>query len=169
MQFELEVAGRTRRVDVRRDGDRFLVSVDGRSCPVSAARVGPGTLSLLVDRPGGRTSFEVSVSAGRTGDLSVQIGTNTVVVGRNGRRLSSRRDVDGPHSGPEQVLAGMPGRVVRVLVKPGDTVEAGQGLVVIEAMKMENELRAGRAGRVTDVRVRDAMPVDAGTVLIVIE
>ena len=62
----------------------------------------------------------------------------------------------------------MPGKVVRVLVKSGDVVHARQGLVVIEAMKMENELRAARAGTVTEVPAREAMSVEAGTLLVVI-
>ena len=63
----------------------------------------------------------------------------------------------------------MPGKVVRVLVKPGDTVAARQPLVVVEAMKMENELRAGRDGTVAEVHVREGVSVDAGALLIVIQ
>jgi biotin carboxyl carrier protein len=63
----------------------------------------------------------------------------------------------------------MPGRIVKVLVTAGDAVAARQGLVVVEAMKMENELRAPRPGTVTDVRVREGMSVDANAVLVVIE
>jgi biotin carboxyl carrier protein len=62
----------------------------------------------------------------------------------------------------------MPGRVVRVLVAPGDAVTARQGLVVVEAMKMENELRAPRDGTVAEVRTREGAPVDANVVLVVI-
>jgi len=71
-------------------------------------------------------------------------------------------------TGPQRVVAPMPGKVVRVLVKPGDPVRARQGLVVIEAMKMENELRAARDGTVTEVQAREAMSVEAGTLLVVI-
>jgi biotin carboxyl carrier protein len=63
----------------------------------------------------------------------------------------------------------MPGRVVRVLAAPGEPVRDGQGLVVVEAMKMENELRAPRAGLVTDVLVQEGSAVEAGEVLVVIE
>ena len=66
-------------------------------------------------------------------------------------------------SGPQHVIAPMPGKIVRVLVKPGDDVEARQGLVVVEAMKMENELRASRAGRVKSIKVAEGQSVDAGT------
>jgi biotin carboxyl carrier protein len=67
------------------------------------------------------------------------------------------------------VLAPMPGRVVRVLVAPGDEVAAKQGVVVVEAMKMENELRSPKAGRVKEVMVTPGTSVDAGRVLVVIE
>jgi biotin carboxyl carrier protein len=72
-------------------------------------------------------------------------------------------------SGPQRVVAPMPGKVVRVLVKPGDEVKAKQGLVVVEAMKMENELRAVRDGRVRDVAVTEGQSVDAGAVLLTVE
>jgi biotin carboxyl carrier protein len=71
--------------------------------------------------------------------------------------------------GDQPVTAPMPGRVVRVLVAAGDEVAAGQGLVVVEAMKMENELRAPKTGKVKDVNFSAGTPVDAGKVLVVIE
>jgi biotin carboxyl carrier protein len=63
----------------------------------------------------------------------------------------------------------MPGRLVRVLVEPGQQVEAGQGLVVMEAMKMENELRAVRAGRVAEVHARERQAVETGALLVVLD
>jgi biotin carboxyl carrier protein len=63
----------------------------------------------------------------------------------------------------------MPGRIVKVLVKAGDVVTARQGLIVVEAMKMENELRAPKDGRVADIRVKEGMSVEAGTVLVTVE
>jgi biotin carboxyl carrier protein len=72
-------------------------------------------------------------------------------------------------SGPARLVAPMPGRIVRVLAEPGQQVEAGQGLVVMEAMKMENELRAPRAGRVAEVHARERQNVEAGTLLLVVE
>jgi biotin carboxyl carrier protein len=63
----------------------------------------------------------------------------------------------------------MPGKVVRVLVTAGDVVETAQGLVVVEAMKMQNELKASRPGRVIEIRARDGETVAAGDVLLVLE
>ena len=71
--------------------------------------------------------------------------------------------------GRQEIAASMPGKVIRVLVGPGDTVEEGQGLVVVEAMKMQNEMKSPKSGRVAEVRVRPDATVGAGEVLVVVE
>jgi len=91
---------------------------------------------------------------------------SAIVDGRRFRRAGA--DVDGG-SGTQRILAPMPGRIVRVLVRPGEEVAARQGLVVIEAMKMENELTAVRSGRVTEVVVTAGSSVESGRLLVVIE
>ena len=88
---------------------------------------------------------------------------------RHGLGRRSRDAGGSKGTGPQRVLAPMPGKVVRVLVKAGDEVTARQGLVVVEAMKMENELRSARQGRVRDVLVVEGQSVEAGTALIVVE
>ena len=84
------------------------------------------------------------------------------------KRLKAARGGDGP-TGRYVLRAPMPGKVVKVLVAPGQAVEAGQGLVIIEAMKMENELRAARSGRVTRVFVKEGQTVEGRAELAVIE
>jgi biotin carboxyl carrier protein len=71
--------------------------------------------------------------------------------------------------GRQEIAAPMPGKVVRVLVKVGDAVEEGQGVVVVEAMKMQNEMKSPKAGTVAEVRTRADATVSAGEVLIVVE
>jgi biotin carboxyl carrier protein len=116
-------------------------------------------------------SHEVTIAPDpATHQLTVRVGTTPTPAALNGRRRWGRKD-DAGHAnaaGPQRIVAPMPGKVIRVLVKPGDPVRARQGLVVIEAMKMENELRATRDGTVTDVQAREAMSVEAGAVLVVI-
>ncbi len=100
----------------------------------------------------------------------VHAGTTPIAVALNGRRRWGRKDDgSGSGSGPQRLAAPMPGKVVRVLVKAGDAVVARQPVVVVEAMKMENELRAGRAGTVAEIHVREGMSVDAGALLLVIQ
>jgi biotin carboxyl carrier protein len=81
----------------------------------------------------------------------------------------NRQAGNAPGSGQQRVAAPMPGKIVRVLVKPGDEVATRQGLVVVEAMKMENELRASRPGRVREVSVIEGQSVDAGAILVTVD
>jgi biotin carboxyl carrier protein len=179
LQFETEIAGRVRTLLVTREGGGFAVAVDGRTRFVDAARIGPDLLSLVIhdawpkgdsiekgDRP---ASYEVAIWRDRaSGRLNVHVGSSPIAVVLNGNR---RRKSDGgsARSGPQRVLAPMPGKVVRLLVKPGEVVRPGQPLVVVEAMKMENELRATGGGTITQIYVVEGASVEAGVPLVVIE
>jgi biotin carboxyl carrier protein len=168
VQYEVEVGGRLLQVVVTRTGDGFAVSVDGQARHVDAARIDGQMLSLIVDSV---WSKEVNVAADPAGgQLVVHIGTTPVAVTLNGRRRWGRKNEGaGTGSGPQRLVAPMPGKIVRVLAKAGDTVAARQPLVVVEAMKMENELRASREGTVAEVHVAEGMSVDAGALLLVIQ
>jgi biotin carboxyl carrier protein len=168
MHYEVEVGGRRLQVVVTRSGDGFAVSVDGRTRQVDAARIDAHTLSLVVDRV---WSKEVSLAANAaTGQIEVHVGATPVAVTLNGRRRWGRKDDGGgAGSGPQRLIAPMPGKVVRVLVKKGDAVTARQPVVVVEAMKMENELRASRDGTVAEIQVSEGMSVEAGAPLLVIQ
>ena len=167
MQYEVEVGGRRLQVVVTRAGDGFAVSVDGRTRQVDAARIDAHTLSLVVDSV---WSNEVSIAADpASGQLDVHVAGTPIVVALNGRRRWGRKDEGAAASGPQRLSAPMPGKVVRVLVKAGDLVTARQPVVVVEAMKMENELRASRDGTVAEIHVREGMSVDAGALLLVIQ
>jgi biotin carboxyl carrier protein len=163
MEYEIEVGGRTRRIAITQTGSAISVSIDGQPWALDPARIDAQTLSLLI----GHRSYEVTLGPdGATGRLIVQVGATPVVVTPNGRRRWGRTADGG--SGPQRITAPMPGKVVRVLVKPGDAVESRQPLVVVEAMKMENELRAARAGTVSEVHAREGSSVEAGTLLAVL-
>ena len=165
MTFELEVGGAARHIDSR--GAQLLL--DGRIIDVDAVRAGHAWSMLL-----GRRSYEVSVVERGPGDLIVHVNGRAVAVRGGFRRFGSRRaqgvaGIGAEAKGAQRVVAPMPGRITRVLVKAGDTVAARQGLVVVEAMKMENELRSPRAGIVGEVRATEGALVEANAVLIVIE
>ena len=174
MTFEIEIGETVRTVTVQRKGPVLQVTVDGRAQIVDARRVGDATLSLLL-APGGDAaarSVDVSVVAGRTsGGYDVHGGGRTIPVQVRvaGAYRHQRTVVSAIGSGPQRLVAPMPGKIVRVLVTPGEVVTARQGLVVVEAMKMENELRAARDGQVRAVSVVEGQLVEAGAVLVVIE
>ena len=170
MHVELDINGRRRRVDVSGSGERLTVTVDGQAFLVDARQVTLDGLSLVIeDIDGGRRSIDTTVTAERDGGYAVALDGQTLTarpVSRFGRRGG---DAGASGGGPQQVTAPMPGKVVRVLVAPGDTVVPKQGLVVVEAMKMENELRATRAGTVKTVRAVEGQSVEAGALLVTVE
>jgi biotin carboxyl carrier protein len=130
--------------------------------------VRPTDLGLsLIDRATGRV-VDVAVTERGAGQWLLQFPAGSITAIVDGR-LSGTRGGTAGTSGAQRVSAPMPGRVVRVLVQPGDEVTARQGLVVIEAMKMENELTAVRGGRVREVTVAPGAAVEAGRLLVVIE
>jgi len=171
MTFDIEINGHGRTISIERAAaDRYRVIVNGRAQLVDAARVGSFGLSLLTDGADG-SSREIQVAPGTApGEMLVVIDGRSVAVVVNGRRTGhGAGDADAHARGEQTVVAPMPGRVVRVLVGAGDEVNARQPIVVVEAMKMENELRSPKAGRVKDVAVTPGTSVEAGRVLIVIE
>ena len=173
MNLEIEVNGQPRAVKVERTGSRFRIESGGRVDVVDVARVDRTTISMILE--GDRqASHEATLLDGREpGDVEVYLRAGVVqtrVAGAPGRkRWSANGAAPAAAGGPQRLTAPMPGKIVKVLVKPGDAVVARQGLVVIEAMKMENELRASREGQVKDVHVAEGDLVETGRLLTVIE
>jgi biotin carboxyl carrier protein len=163
VKLEIEIAGKIRVVEYSPGEAR--VTLDGKVVEVEAQLLRPGVLSLIV--------------AGRAWRVVLEDDANEPALHIVGERIPYR--VDDPRSlkarrahstgsdGPKAIKASMPGRVVRVLAQRGETVEAHQGVVVIEAMKMQNELKSPKAGRVAELRVSPGDTVSAGDVLAVIE
>ena len=175
MIFDIAVGDRVRTVNVVRKGAMLHVMLDGRDYVVDARRLSDSALSMLVQN-GHDTQAVRSVDAafavrGDAGDLDVHLlGLAIAVEVRQGGAFGRlKKEGPGHGGGPQRVTAPMPGKIVRVLVKPGDQVKTKQGLVVIEAMKMENELRAARDGRVREVSATEGQSVEAGAVLLVVE
>jgi biotin carboxyl carrier protein len=167
MSYFAHSGGRDHRLDVRQEKDGLHVRLDDREFQVDFLQVDPGLYSLLI---GGR-SYEVDL-------LEVEDALMVLVNGQpfrveiqeeRERRLRAAAGKGVVRVGKRAVTAPMPGKVVRLLVQPGDAVRAGDGIVVMEAMKMENELKAAAAGTVKEIRVEEGRAVSGGDVLVVIE
>ncbi len=187
MTIHVELDGVRHPVALRRDGDQWVAGIDGREVAVSVVEAG-SRWSMLVGeilRPEGgshetgnekspvasgfsRRSYDIGFEPGANGELIVHVnGVAIPVTVMDGRRRRGTRS-GASDARPRTIVAPMPGRIVKVLVKPGEAVTARQPLVVVEAMKMENELRAPRDGVVEDVRVSDGLLVEANAVLLVL-
>lgn len=180
MTVDVHVAGQTRQIAARRCGNGWAVRVDGREFYVDAAAT-RGRWSFLVRESGAApvaepvgaapyASYEVAVETRAAGEQVIHVDGQPVPVSvADPRSLFGRRSLESSSAaGPARIMAPMPGRIVSILVKPGDVATAGQPLVVVEAMKMENELRAPRSGVVTEIRVDEGTSIEANTVLIVL-
>ena len=171
-RFEVVVGGRVHSVHVEpADGPaRVRVRIDdGDVIVVDAAVVGsPNTATTwsIRDVATGIVST-AAVTLGSSGDGETVVAGHAVPVALANRRRRARA-ILGAGNGDQRVVAPMPGKVVKVLVAVGDPVEARQGLVVVEAMKMENELTVSRAGIVAKIEVTEGTSVEAGRLLIVV-
>jgi biotin carboxyl carrier protein len=152
----------------KRTGEASEIFLDGESIAADWAEVSPGIYSIVL---GGR-SYEARVmnppgpaGSGR-GERSVTVGSRHYGVTVHDPRRRETAHTLGAARGPQEVTAPMPGKIVRVLVEKNQDVAQGAGLLVIEAMKMQNELRAPRAGRVEEIYVAEGLGVDAGARLV---
>jgi len=151
----------------RRAGGVVEASVDGRAYRLNLTEPQPLVYSILL---GDGTSHEAIVQQ-RSGISKVRVGgvSFEVIPDEAARAALAERAGRPAASGQAAVRAIMPGRVVRLLVAPGDQVAARQGLLVIEAMKMENEITAPRAGVVGQIMVAPGRPVESGETLLILE
>jgi len=165
MKLKIQIGGRTRDLELTREGRRLHARLDGRAVEADAVEIGPGQYSILLEG----ACCEVGVEAAAAG----------LIVSIAGRRMEARvvdprrwrgagRGAGVEAEGRQQVLAPMPGKVVRVLVMQGDKIEAGRGLLVVEAMKMQNEIRSPKTGTVERLLVAEGQAVNAGEVLAVV-
>ena len=163
MIFDASSRDKTLRVEVSGKDGHYQVSLDGKILECDVREIGGAFLSLLV---GGR-SYELALDGRGQRYTTVLRGELVAVELAEGvRGVTAQRK--GP-VGPVNVVAPMPGRLVRILVSEGQQVGAGAGLVVMEAMKMENELRSPRAGRIGKIHAQERQAVETGAMLVTVE
>ena len=165
MKYEVQISGKTRSVELERDENGWKATLDGKPTVADVVQIAPNTFSVLA----GGHSHEVSVTSFSDGKLILQTGRFEFGAEvQDPRAWSGRRHAGAEAEGPQQIIAPMPGKVIRVLVKAGDEVKAGQGLLVVEAMKMQNEIRSPKNGTVERVLAQEGQAVNAGEALCIV-
>lgn len=166
MKFSLEIDGQTRQVEIEPADPpgQWRIQVDGHEVQADAHLLRPGVLSLLIAGQSHRVVLDLEHY-----EPALHLGAKRIPYRVDDpRSLRSRRRQARAH-GPVTIKASMPGRIVRLLVEKGDAVTAHQSIVVIEAMKMQNEIRSPKDGRVADLRVSPGDTVAAGDILAVVD
>ena len=162
MKWEIELDGKLRSVELIYTGERAHWSVEGRVLDADAVEVSPGIYSILIDGK----SFQARVEAKSDPDLRVTVaGLEFNAAVRDPRKWMRNRAAGAEAEGRQPVTAPMPGKIVLVLVTAGETVEVGQGIVVVEAMKMQNEIRSPKSGTIERLLVVAGQTVNAGEVV----
>jgi biotin carboxyl carrier protein len=165
VKFEIQIAGRARVVELTRNSEAWRVALDGKAVDADVMEIEPGIFSILLEGK----SHEVRVTRALNGALKLQSGEYEFAAEiADPRAWRGRRHGSMEAEGRQEIVAPMPGKVVRVLVAAGETVEAGQGLMVVEAMKMQNEVRSPKSGVVERLMVKEGQAVNAGEGLAVI-
>lgn len=168
MKLTADIDGQSYALDMQREGTRVAATIDGRGYELEARETEPGVFLLLV----GGIVYECRANHAATqgGTTEVHLGDEIFQVTLvDPKRLGGARGASAEASGRAQIKASMPGKVVRVLVSAGMVVETGEALVVVEAMKMQNELKSPKSGTVVEVRAATGATVNAGDVLVIVE
>jgi biotin carboxyl carrier protein len=164
MLYDITIDGKSYRLELSRVNDHWACRLDGTELEVDAVLVRPDVLSLRV----GNLAYEIK-SERIANDLHLWVGSRRFAVEiRDPRSLRGRARAGDDH-GPRKIAAPMPGKVVRILARQGDEVAPGQGIAVVEAMKMQNEVKSPKKGIVARVLVVEGAAVNAGDVLAVVE
>jgi biotin carboxyl carrier protein len=166
VKCEVLLAGKMRVVEVYRVDNAWKISLDGEELDASAVEVAPNTFSVLLNG----ASHQIRVAPRADGTLTLHTGLAEYLAEvSDPRQWRGRKHGVVAVEGRQQIVAPMPGKVVRLLLQEGDAVEAGQGLLVVEAMKMQNEVRSPKAGKVEKLLAKENQAVNAGDILAWVE
>jgi biotin carboxyl carrier protein len=160
--YDITIGSKTHCLELKRIEERWHCRLDGREIYVDAEHVDPQTLSILI----GGKSFEVRREPG---DKVFIHGKRYEVSVDDPRSWRGRKRAGAGTEGPQKLTASMPGRIVRVLAAEGEKISAGQGIAVVEAMKMQNEIKSPKEGTLKKLLAKPGMNVNAGEVLAIVE
>lgn len=163
MRYEAAIDGHQISLEIERRNGRVIATIAQRRYDLEVVSPEPGVYLMFL----GDNVHEASVWSADSNSLRVTLGGRAFtasIIDRKHRRIIEHRS-----EGQQQLTSPMPGKVVRVLLKPGDQVSAGQGVIVVEAMKMQNEIKSPKAGRILEVRVSEGDTINNNQVLAVVE
>ncbi len=165
MTYEILIEGKPHQLELSPVGSGWNCKLDGNEYKVDAVVARRDVISLIIDGD----CYEVKREQTRD-DLHIWVKSARFAAEvRDPRSLRSRRATAGDVASPAKLVAPMPGKIVRIIAREKDEVEAGAGVLVVEAMKMQNELKAPKKGVVTKLLVKEGTLVNAGDVLAIVE
>jgi biotin carboxyl carrier protein len=165
MTYEIAIDGTKHRLEIARDETHWTCTLDGEPLELDAVLARQNVVSVIING----ACYEVKREQTPL-DLHMWVKNMRFKAEvSDPRSLRSRRAAAGATAGPAKLVAPMPGKVVRIVAQENSPIEAGQGVLVVEAMKMQNELKAPKSGIVRRILVTEGTAVNAGDVLAIVE
>jgi biotin carboxyl carrier protein len=164
MTYDVTINDRNYRLELSREDNRWSCRVDGQTVEVDAVQVRPDVLSLRI----ANLAYEVKCER-VAGEFYLWVGGKRFATQIRDPRSLRGRSRAADDQGPKKLTAPMPGKVVRILVTQGAAVEAGAGVLVVEAMKMQNEIKSPKKGTIQKIMVGEGTAVNSGDVLAIVE
>ncbi len=168
MKLQAELNNEKHEVEIKRDGEKVFARVDGREYNLEASEVEPNVYLLKNDNK----IYEVFVSPNTDKNAPYQVKIKNQEFEINlfdPKKLRGSKSADGQADGIAEIKTAMPGKLVRVLVRAGAEIKQGEGVLVVEAMKMQNEMKSPKDGTIREIRFEEGATVNAGDVLAIIE
>jgi biotin carboxyl carrier protein len=164
MKIKITIQGRQRTVESTSPGERPRWAIDGHEIEADAIEVSPGIFSVIISGE----SFEARVEGKDSNLRVITNGKEYTAAIENPRALKKNREGAAEAQGRQNIIAPMAGKIVRVLVSIGDQVQGGQGLAIVEAMKMQNEIRSSKSGKIERLGVVEGQTVNPGDTIAVV-
>jgi acetyl/propionyl-CoA carboxylase alpha subunit len=165
MTYDVNIDGKDYRLELSQAGGILQCKLDGREIRMDASLIRPDVLSILIENQ----AYEIKRASG-FGGIHLWVGSGRYAVEvRDPRSIRGRKAAGASDAGPRKLVASMPGKVVRILVREKMDVEAGQGILVVEAMKMQNEIKSPKKGVLQKIVAAEGTTVNAGDVLAIVE
>ena len=168
MKLIAELNDQKHPIEIKRDGEKIFADIDGRRYELEVSEPEPNVYLL---KNGGQV-YEVRVAAGKTSSepYSVRLRANEFDIKIIDPKRLRSSSADHEHGdGLAEIKTAMPGKVVRIITSVGARVQKGDGVIVVEAMKMQNEMKSPKDGVVKEIRIEEGSTVNAGEVLVIIE
>ena len=166
MTYDVIVDGKSHHLELTRGEKTWQCKINDQEMEVDAALTARDVLSVLI----GGKAYEIKRERSLQGEVHMVIGSARYAVDvQDPRSLRTRRAIGGAEAGPQKVKAPMPGKIVRIMVEEKDEVKASQGIIVMEAMKMQNEMKSPKDGNVQKILTAEGSTVNAGDTLAIIE
>ncbi len=168
MKLQAELNNEKHEIEIERDGEKVFARIDEREYKLDASEVEPNVYLLKNENQ----IYEIFVSPNeKQGEpLKVKTGNDEFEINLfDPKRLRGSGGSDADADGIAEIKTAMPGKLVRVLVEAGAEIKSGEGVLVVEAMKMQNEMKSPKDGVVKEIRFDEGATVNAGDVLAVIE